>query len=79
MEFLSSSIDGAKALPAGSLAMLSTGALLVVVILVKYFVWDRPPKLNLPVVGEPGTQIGRKEILEGARKVSDTPLSALPY
>jgi hypothetical protein len=70
MESLSSSGNAAKAfvsLPALSII----AALFVVVIFVRSFVTNRTPKLDLPIVGEPGSQIGKKDILEGANKVSD--------
>jgi hypothetical protein len=53
-------------------ALLEATILIMIVTYVGYSVYNRPPKLNVPVVGEPGSQVGRKEILEGARKVGET-------
>jgi hypothetical protein len=52
-----------------SFPALSSAAVVILVAALMHFSFNRAPKLDLPVVGEPGSKVEKKHIVEGARKV----------
>lgn len=61
--------DGPFAQTIMSYPALSAVAAVLLVALFVNFSLNKTPNLDLPIVGEPGSKIGKKDIVEGARKV----------
>ncbi|KAL6852475.1 hypothetical protein ACO1O0_007020 [Amphichorda felina] len=65
--------DGPFAQTIMSYPALSAVAAVLLVALFVNFSLNNTPHLDLPIVGEPGSKVGKKDIVEGARKYPDTP------
>lgn len=74
MEAFASFRDAVAAMSAHFPGLSLIAAITVAAILYYgYQYMNRAPQLNYPVVGEPGTHITKKELVEGARKVRCLP------